>query len=440
MAFVKKLYVNYRDCASKEEYELPALLTEKGLIVSHLRYLAWMNNKSSSWRERSVFSLQLLITYINSNSNFDSATKLLKAFSVAVRTGTIDMSVLHDELGLYWRPRKKSDANNILFHINRYTDFLAQQEGYEFSRVNPFRKATSYEERLNWCAYYNQQANVFLNHLTDRSKAAEHNRRIRLVGMVNDDIYDHEYATRFPSDQLDRLLYLGFVRKEQADFKSQAMVMLMNYGGLRKSELFHIYVSDITMHPTRKNEAMVRIYHPEIGASPDSKYKNRKEYLSATTNLKPRNEYPFSKRLFAGWKAPLLTSKKGYFEVLFNPPEKAQEFLKVWANYLKYQRVEPRKDNPHPFAFTNSKGDPETIKNFQHLYRKAIEYIGLDFGLAYGTTEHCHRHAYGFRLREAGLSQVEIQKAMHHKSPLSCLVYIKPTLDEVRDVLREKSV
>lgn len=437
MSFTKKIYVSYHDCASREEHELPALLTEKGLVISHLRYLAWMNNKSSSWRERSVFSLQLLLKYINANSNFDSATKLLKAFSTAVRIGTIDMATIHDDLGLYWRPRKKSDANSILFHINNYTDFLAEQEGYESSRINPFKKATSYEERLNWCAYYNKQANVFLSHLSDRQKASEQNKRVRLVGMINDDIYDHEYAIRFPSDQLDRLLYLGFNYKNQIDYKSQAMVMLMNYGGLRKSELFHIYVSDITIHPIRQGEAMVRVYHPEIGASPDSKYRNRQEYLSATTHFKPRNKYSFSKRLFAGWKGSLLNSKKGYFEVLFNPPEKAKEFLAIWASYLKYQRIEPKKDNPHPFAFTNSKGEPETLKNFQHIYKKAVERIGLNFGLVYGTTEHCHRHAYGFRLREAGLSQVEIQKAMHHKSPLSCLVYIKPTLEEVRDALKE---
>lgn len=437
MAFVKRLYVNYRDCASKEEYELPALLTEKGLVISHLRYLAWMSNKSPSWRERSVFALQLLLKYINANSNFDSATKLLKAFSTAVRVGTINMATLDDELDLYWRSRKKADANSILFHINQYTDFLAQQEGYESSRINPFRKATSYEERLNWCAYYNQQSNVFLNHLSDRHKAAEHNKRVRLVGMINDEVYDHEYATRFPSEQLERLLFLGFNHKGQIDYKSQAMVMLMNYGGLRKSELFHIYVSDITIHPTRPNEAVVRVYHPEIGVSPDSEYKNRQEYLLATTHFKPRNQYPLSKRLFAGWKGALLTSKKGYFEVLFNPPEKAQEFLATWANYLKYQRVEPPQNNPHPFAFTNSKGNPETLKNFQNTYKKAVERIGLECGLTYGTSEHCHRHAYGFRLREAGLTQVEIQKAMHHKSPLSCLVYIKPTLEEVRDVLRK---
>lgn len=96
-----------------------------------------------------------------------------------------------------------------------------------------------------------------------------------------------------------------------------------------------------------------------------------------------------------------------------------------------------KKSAYHPFAFTNSLGEPETIKNFQRLHRNAIERIGLICKKEYGTTEHGHRHAYGFRARQAGLTQVEIQKAMHHKSPTSCLVYIKPTLEEVRDKLKE---
>jgi hypothetical protein len=67
--------------------------------------------------------------------------------------GTIDYIKLHDPLGLYWKPRPIKDANNILFHIAHYTDFLALQEGYSSSRIKPYRQAKSYEERLNCCAY-----------------------------------------------------------------------------------------------------------------------------------------------------------------------------------------------------------------------------------------------------------------------------------------------
>ena len=233
------------------------------------------------------------------------------------------------------------------------------------------------------------------------------------------------------------MLYQGFKIKGQSDFGSMAITMLMNYGGLRKSEVFQLFVSDITLHPVNKNSALVRVYHPEFGASPEPNYKNRREYLNTETNYKPRTFYRSTQRLHAGWKSPLLTSKKYFFEVIFSPVEKAEEFLAIWANYLKYQRVEPPSSSPHPFAFTNSKGEPETIKNFQRRHKNAVNRIGLEVKKEKGTTEHGHRHAYGYRLRKHGLSQVEIQKAMHHKCPTSCLVYFQPTSEDIRQYLKD---
>jgi hypothetical protein len=213
------------------------------------------------------------------------------------------------------------------------------------------------------------------------------------------------------------------------------MTMLLNYGGLRKSEIFHIFTSDITIHPNHDDEALVRVYHPVCGRSPDPRYKNRSEYLHSETNYKPRNTYRITERLYSGWKNPLMTSKEGYFEVIFNPTHKAREFLQIWVKYLKYQRVEP--DKLHPFAFTNDRGEPDTLKNFQRRHKRAVERIGLECKKEFGTTEHGHRHAYGYRARKLGLSQVELQKAMHHKSPNSCLIYIKPTSEDIRTEMRE---
>lgn len=437
MSFVKKINVNYTDCESGLRFELPGLFTDQGLIVSHLRYLAWFHTKSESWKERSVFSLKLLIQYIHAVPNYDKVTDLLKSFTERLITGTINYKELDDPLGLYWKPRKVRDANNILFHITHYTDFLALQEGYPSSRINPFRKASSYEERLNWCAYYHKQQNVFLNHLTSYEKAKSQANQVRLVGRFQDSKVDNEKVSRFPEDQIERLIYLGFERNGITDFKAQAITMLLNYGGLRKSEVFHIYISDITQNPNRLDEALVRVFHPQFGVSPDAHYGTRNEYLLTETNYKPRNQYRLSERLYAGWKSPLLTSRDAYFEVLFCPPHKAKEFLAIWVNYLKFQRVESKASDFHPFAFTNQQGKPETLKNFQRLHKNAVERIGLECKKEKGTTEHGHRHAYGYRLRKHGLDQIEIQKAMHHKNPNSCLVYIKPTNEDVRNKMKE---
>lgn len=438
MSYVLKIKTNYHSSEIGKVLELPALLTESGLIISHLRYLSQNYFKSESWKERSIYSLKLLIIFINAHeSSFEQVTKLLREFTRCLTTGTIDYEALTDNHGLFWQGRTITDANNILHHITHYTDFLAIQDGYQSSRVNPFRKATSNEQRLNWCAYYHKQANVFLNHLSSKSDAYISNQRVRQINSLVSPHVIQEKAVQFPQQYFDQLLEHGFKVKNEIDYRSQAICMLLNYGGLRKSEVFHLFVSDITLHPVYQNEALVRVYHPEYGASPDPGFNNRREYLLESTAYKPRTQYRLSERLYSGWKAPLLTSKQYFFEVIFSPAEKAEEFLTAWANYLKYQRVEPSVSSFHPFAFTNSTGAPETVKNYQRLHKNAVERIGLVHSKEYGTTEHGHRHAYGYRLRKQGLTQVEIQKAMHHKSPLSCLVYIQPTSDDVREYLKE---
>lgn len=430
-----KLAVTYTDIASGNCHQLPAVYTRNGILISHLRYLAWYSEKSDSWREKSIYAVRLLIDYIEAAPNIDKATKLLKSFTEALVTGTINHQTSDDPLKLFWKPRDLTTANNILFHVTHYTDFLAMQEGYDQGRINPFRKATNWEERMNWCAYYHKHANVFLNHLSSYSEAQKAATRKRLIYTPVQLMISNDKAERFPEDRIESLIHDGFVARGKPDYRSQAITMLLNYGGLRKSEIFHIYTADITIHPNHPDEALVRVYHPIYGRSPDPKYKNRAEYLLSETSYKPRNNYRLTERLYAGWKNPLMTSKDGYFEVIFNPTQKAKEFLSVWVNYLKYQRVEP--DNNHPFAFTNDHGEPETIKNFQRRHKRAVERIGLECKKEFGTTEHGHRHAYGYRARKLGLSQVELQKAMHHKSPNSCLVYIKPTSEDIRTEMRQ---
>lgn len=435
MLHTLKLAVHYTDTASGNQQQLPAVYTRSGILISHLRYLAWYSEKSDSWREKSVQAVRLLIDYIESAREFKKTTALLKSFTEALVTGTIDRQTSNCPIGLFWEPRSLTVANNILFHITHYTDFLARQDGYEHSRINPFRKTTGWEERMNWCAYYHKQANVFLNHLSSYSDAQKAAAQKRLIYTPIQLMISNDKAERFPEDKIESLINDGFMIKGVPDYRSQAITMLLNYGGLRKSEVFHIFTSDITIHPNHKDEALVRVYHPVFGKSPDPKYKNRYEYLLSETCYKPRNKYRITERLYSGWKNPLMTSKDGYFEVIFSPTYKAEEFLYTWVKYLKYQRVEPS-DN-HPFAFTNDRGEPETLKNFQRRHKRAVERIGLECKKEHGTTEHGHRHAYGYRARQLGLSQVELQKAMHHKSPNSCLVYIKPTSDDIRTEMRK---
>lgn len=69
MAFALRINTRYVNDHTGREVELPGLLTNDGLLISHLRYLASSRNlrRSASWRERSIFALKLLMSFIAAN-------------------------------------------------------------------------------------------------------------------------------------------------------------------------------------------------------------------------------------------------------------------------------------------------------------------------------------------------------------------------------------
>ncbi len=445
MKYALKIRTRYNNDRTDKELNLPAIYTENGLLISHLRYLADRSYKSAAWQDRSVFAVRLLIHYINANeSSFENASTLLQSFAQCLTLGTVNPSTLEDHSDLYWSPRSSEDANSLLHHITAYTDWLSEQPEHPQQRINKFRKATSTEQRLNWCAYYHKHARVFLNHLSVPGKSTQSLGYVRQIQTYRQAAVQVGVSRRFPSSEIRRLLDEGMIRPRAGvdecgnpipDFKNQAITLLLHYGGVRKSEIFHLYLTDIHIDRER-SEAVVRVYHPSEGMSPDDRYKSRREYLAREFGLKPRTDYPKSERLHAGWKGPLLTDRRKFFQIQFFPPEKGAEFLLVWKHYLIHQRVEPERFASHPYAFTNGKGQPETVKNYQRMHKDAVHRIGLLHSKDLGTSEHGHRHAYGYRLADHGFSQIEIQKAMHHKSPDSCLVYIQPSDDELRNKMK----
>lgn len=442
MPYALKAKCKYKADKTGASLERPCILTKSGVLTSHVEYLYFRRNMSQSWVEKSISSLILLMNYIDANTRTlpktekIEGTKLLRSFTTALNNGTIDATE-EDPSGLYWEARSLQNARVILSHITQYTDFYSIKNSNQLP-VNPFKRASHAEEKMNWCAYYHRQAGVFLNHLDNKEDTAKKMKFVRSVKSDQPEMIVNEKSVRFPDDKIAPLLKHGFITsgKIYPDYKNQLITMLMHYGGLRVSETLHIYINDI-IFDSDNHEAIVRVFHPSNGRSPESSKKTRSTYLREKYTLKPRNEYSKTLRIHAGWKNPLLTNNQKYFEVIFFPTSIGKLFLDTWIKYLKYQRVNPPSNYPHPYAFTNTKGHPETIKNFSRMHDDAVARIGLQPCKNEGTSNHGHRHSYGYRLSALGFSQVELQKAMHHKSPDSCFVYTQPTSDDIRNKIRE---
>ena len=91
-------------------------------------------------------------------------------------------------------------------------------------------------------------------------------------------------------------------------------------------------------------------------------------------------------------------------------------------------------DRSHPFAFINldrgTVGDMYCVEAFTKAHEAAVRRIGLEYGKAYGTTPHGHRHSYAQRLRCSGVDKLNVKRFLHHCSLESQEPYTQPTTAE----------
>lgn len=441
-------------------FELSVIVTSDGILKSHLDYLLKHRAKSESWRAASIRAVGMLVDYMSANQGvFDTPQKMFEEFAHSVFSGTIDENG-NDPSELRWIQREIPNGNTIIGNVTRFSDWLAEKNEKESLKLNPFRKADTYEKRLNWAAYCHRHDNAFLAHLWSIDDAKRDNALSRNV-RNREELKTHDIVYAFPENKFFELIKVGFVKarsehltlkKTESLFESRdfllslelrdvLITLLLHYGGLRESEPFHIWIDDIMSYPDDTSSALIKIHHPEYGKSPecyDSQRPIRKHLLMRDFGLKPRNKNRLSERIRAGWKSNVLDNQNDrYMYVNWFPTAAGRWFKILWDLYLKYQYVTP--NEPHPFAFTSETGAPYSVKAFIEKHKSAVQRIGLKYKYEFGTPPHCHRHSYGYRLHNADFPLSKIKKYMHHASETSSEVYTRETLTQMRDKLQEAS-
>jgi integrase len=437
-----------------KEIRLPVIYTQNGgILKSYLDYSIYKKNMSMSWIDASTQAVCLLVEFVEFNkTNYQYPAELFSAFSDKLFTGTINIDG-EDPTGLRWKKKSIQNANKIISYITQYSDWLCDNKGLSNKdNLNPWRKATNFEERLNWAAYSHRHQKAFLGHTWSRKSANEKNKLSRNTRYEQDPRgTDVDYRDKkFPDEHIDDLIHKGFIRPRslpsapahsRLELRDILITILLQFGGLRRSEPFHLWLEDISLHPENSDEALVRVYEPETGYSPTS-YTNglremREETLAKNFRMLPRNKYEKSKKIFAGWKDNKLSpSKDNYMIVNWFEPSAGEQFLFYWRLYLAKQRVNPDKNRKHPYAFTNQYGDPYSIDAFERKHKKAVERIGLTWDKDLGTTPHGHRYAYINRLENAGVSNLAVANAAHHKSIKSQDTYKSQSPSETRAELK----
>ncbi|MEY9970972.1 hypothetical protein ABH966_001336 [Lysinibacillus sp. RC46] len=276
MRYVRVLTKTYKDNTGRS-IELYSLLVEHNGETSLLHPLHEYQLKnhvmSKSWHNKLIQAVELMLDYMNANQHcFSSPKAFFESFAESMYSGTIGEDG-YDPSGLYWLPKKTTTANNLLYLLTQFSDWLA--ENYNVKPLNPWRNATSYEERLNWMAQNNKSHRSFLGHLDSSLKTSETAKKARNLKLRRAPSGENSGTKAFPEDKINELLWEGFKKTdkknnlsflESYNWRDIAITILMHGGGIRHCEAYHLWVHDVMPDPYDPNLALVRIYHPVDGA------------------------------------------------------------------------------------------------------------------------------------------------------------------------------
>lgn len=414
--------------------EIPALLTPAGVLEPLLDYcLHRSHDRSLTWMTKVIRSVRMFLEYLQANPEEREGYRLFQNFAQRLYTGTFSRETGLDPSNLCWAPRSPQDASHIVTHLSDFFDWLGEMRP-EAAKLNPRYAGSAFDRQADEAAYQYRRSRAFLGHTwAANASSAATGHRVRSQHLPK---VEKGEPPAFPEERFEELLVKGFRAAGRQDYRGMLITLLLHGAGFRESEPFHLYIQDVVQNPANPREAVVRIHHPNHGDAPADwrdehgrpRKGNRAEYLSSDFGLAPRTELLESRH--AGWKGGMHDGPY-YKQAYWFLPEYGEWFLQLWHRYLEQVA---RFDRHHPFAFINLNREPAggmyCLSQYNKAHAAACERIGLSVSKMLGTTPHGHRHAYGRRLKNAGIDKALIRRFMHHASLESQEVYTQPNTRE----------
>lgn len=425
------------------------LITDDGVFAPLVKWILLNRNrhKSHTWQRTAVRAVGFFYDYTRQTRDRYEAnaeySKILSDFVECLIRGTIHEG--EDPLGLYWPKQGWNVVDGLVKALTAFSDWCVIT--YGSTPINPWRVANWGERMATFRSWDLRNKASLLLHLADRQAAWRNAENVREVAIHKRPfIIPSNRPPYFPIDRFDRLIEDGFRRPvpEHAPFykrynvRDLLIALLQGAGGLRESEPLHLFVDDIFEYDGR---AVVRVHHPQESMT---EYLNpltgeielirREQYLNQMGIL-ARNADKLSRR--AGWKSPAMKRDGSYIymNIEWFPRVYGELFMKIYKLYI--QLVRPK--SPSPYLFLTNEGltcgEPYTLSQYERKLAAAIRRIGLVPSKPDGTTSHGLRHMYGQRLKNAGIDDKIIQMCLHHKSPLSTLIYTAPEYEEIQAAL-----
>lgn len=393
------------------------------------------SSKSHSWRISVAKTIGLFYDFFKAAEAEDmgasiSQHKLVRNFLLAMSKGTI-LRDGNDPTGLRWKASTTEVYATRKSHLRVFLGALQDLVDEDVIIPTRFSQTSISAQALE----YAKQRSLLYHIGTPRKQSGERSFGHTSIGIK------HKKAP-FKAEAIIPLLQEGCRRDRPirafydqsgcptlaSEFNLNLLmaVILMVGGGLRQSELFHIFLDDV-----RPNG--IWMYHPEEGR--DRNQRRRADYLRDEFGLLPRNRISGTQR--AGWKSFLITDDKRMRSPLFLLPYYRELFYKAFTEYRRH--VYPR-NSSHPYLFVSTDtryyGCSWTIEGLKDAFKIAMHKIGERPSKFDDTNMHAFRHSYGHALVSMDLSPLYIQEAMHHLSIESQKVYTRPSDAKVNEDLR----
>lgn len=451
--------------------------TLNGYVEMHtlIDYFLAFPSRSQTWMRDTARAVGLFYDYVTAcrSSNSESRVQLNK-FIYSLEHGTLDMAYQKDPTGLYWAPTGLDKAKRLRGYLVAFTDWVFERE--RANKNQPTKRVLKNEKEELTISLLKTARSIlkrsYMEHVKDPLSIAVNlkNTKSSFGYQFEDDpktYVNSKSETRcFPVELINPLFSFGFIKNphatnpfEREDITAKMITLLLLFGGLRKSEPFHLWFNDIT--PTCDFHCHAKIYHPRLAKTNliGEGTKKREQYLKER-QLRPRNQKLNSKSFHAGWKN-LAVDKFTYDADIFFLHESSEVlFISLYTLYLSYRSnlmktYIKEHGHDHPFLFVSSGvdnrtgesfiGAPYSIAQFDKSYRKALDrleqYLGtrIKKGRDSAMNPHALRHFYGQSLFDLGIDQKVIQKCMRHRSIYAQEAYRNISSQKVRDILSEYS-
>jgi integrase len=223
--------------------------------------------------------------------------------------------------------------------------------------------------------------------------------------------------------------------EHERDPRNLLIWLLLGAGGLRVSEVAHLFTSDLSWN-LGSGQTEVLLVDPTYGRVNPKLPGTRQEYLRSTFHCCPRDQLPLHHIAFAGFKGMRFQEAKTA-GVTWLHTDFGRLAWKAHVKYLPFRRAVPARNHPwHLVNIKHNAGQPITLRNITELLKSACGRLSLRSP----ANPHALRHMYVDTLVNVlGIPLHEAQILVRHCTPESTEVYSRVSVEVTRRALERLS-